>query len=355
MRPAVRLDAGIPALALAVATFCLLTGCTPREAPGDEGEPAAPDAAAGSAAETPAPQHTLSADQTHNRWSRTIPPILSVESGAVIEAYLEEASDQQLTPESTVEDLATLSFDPIHPLTGPVYVEGAEPGDLLAVTLHEIELGNWGWLANVPGFGFLSEQFPDPYLRIFEFEPGDTSVGFAPGIRIPLRPFPGVMGVAPDTDSMLVTIPPRQNGGNMDDRDMVEGATVYFPVLVEGALFSIGDPHIAQGDGEVGGTAIEGPLRVVYELEVIKGAGPIPSPHYETDEFYAVTGFAPTIDEAARNAVEAMVDYLVSSRDLSRQEAYALASMAGDLKISEVVDVPNMLVAMRISKDVIGN
>ncbi len=340
-----RAFAGVPLLALILAAGC---------APGDGADAAEQMAGGGEAPPTPEPQHTLTADQTHNRWSRAIPPILTVASGAVIEAYLEEASDQQLTPTSTVADLATLSFDPIHPLTGPVYVEGAEPGDLLAVTLHEIELGDWGWVANVPGFGFLADRFPDPYLRIFEFEPGDTSVGFAPGIRIPLRPFPGVMGVAPDTDSMLVTIPPRQNGGNMDDRDLVEGTTVYFPVLVEGALFSIGDPHIAQGDGEVGGTAIEGPLRVVYELEVIKGAGPIPSPHYETDEFYAVTGFAPTIDEAARNAVQAMVDYLVSARDLSRQEAYQLASMAGDLKISEVVDVPNMLVAMRISKDVIG-
>lgn len=350
MRPSVaRRRVRIPGFAALV----VAAGCAPGGGPGGE-EPAG-DAPDGTASETPAPQHTLTADQTHNRWSRAIPPILTVESGAVIEAYLEEASDQQLTPESTVEDLATLSFDPIHPLTGPVYVEGAEPGDLLAVTLHEIELGDWGWVANVPGFGFLSEHFPEPYLRTFEFEPGDTSVGFAPGIRIPLRPFPGVMGVAPDTDSMLVTIPPRQNGGNMDDRDLVEGTTVYFPVLVEGALFSLGDPHVAQGDGEVGGTAIEGPLRVVYELEVIKRAGPIPSPHYETDEFYAVTGFAPTIDEAARNAVEAMIDYLVSSRDLSRQEAYQLASMAGNLKIAEVVDVPNMLVAMRISKDVIGN
>ncbi len=346
MTAAGRVSAGVSLLSLVLATGCAPgdgTGAAEEMADGEEVSP------------TPEPQHTLTADQTHNRWSRAIPPILTVESGAVIEAYLEEASDRQLTPESTVEDLATLSFDPIHPLTGPVYVEGAEPGDLLAVTLHEIELGDWGWVANVPGFGFLADRFPDPYLRIFEFEPGDTSVGFAPGIRIPLRPFPGVMGVAPDTDSMLVTIPPRQNGGNMDDRDLVEGTTVYFPVLVEGALFSMGDPHIAQGDGEVGGTAIEGPLRVVYELEVIKGAGPIASPHYETDEFYAVTGFAPTIDEAARNAVEAMIDFLVSSRDLSRQEAYQLTSMAGDLKISEVVDVPNMLVAMRISKDVIGN
>ncbi|MCY3599047.1 MAG: acetamidase/formamidase family protein [Gemmatimonadetes bacterium] len=342
-----RVSAGVPLVSLVLALGCAPDG-------GADSAEMAPAGEGGGPA-TPEPQHTLTADQTHNRWSRTIPPILTVESGAVIEAYLEEASDGQLTPESTFEDLVTLSFDPIHPLTGPVYVEGAEPGDLLAVTLHEIELGDWGWVANVPGFGFLADRFPEPYLRTFEFEPGDTSVEYAPGIRIPLRPFPGVMGVAPDTDSMLVTIPPRQNGGNMDDRDLVEGTTVYFPVLVEGALFSMGDPHIAQGDGEVGGTAIEGPLRVVYQVEVVKGIGPIPSPHYETDEFYAVTGFAPTIDEAARNAVEAMIDYLVRSQELSRQEAYQLASMAGDLKIAEVVDVPNMLVAMRISKDVIGN
>ena len=341
-----------PSAGVLLLSLVLALGCA-----SDEGDGSAAMVLGGEqgGSPTPEPQHTLTADQTHNRWSRTIPPILTVESGAVIEAYLEEASDGQLTPQSTFEDLATLSFDPIHPLTGPVYVKGAEPGDLLAVTLHEIELGDWGWVANVPGFGFLADRFPDPYLKTFEFEPGVTSVDFAPGIQIPLRPFPGVMGVAPDTDSMLVTIPPRQNGGNMDDRDLVEGTTIYFPVLVEGALFSVGDPHVAQGDGEVGGTAIEGPLRVVYEVEVLKGVGPIPSPHYETDEFYAVTGYGPSIDEAARNAVEAMIDYLVRTQDLSRQEAYQLTSMAGDLKIAEVVDMPNMLVAMRISKDVIGN
>ncbi len=311
--------------------------------------------AAGSAAErtVPAPAHSLRADQTHNRWSRAIPPILRVPSGTVIEAYLEEASDGQLTPASTAADLASISFDPIHPLTGPVFVEGASPGDVLAVTLHEIEIGDWGWTANVPGFGFLADQFPDPYLKIFRFAPGAAMAEFGPGIRIPLRPFPGVMGVAPDTDSMLVTIPPRANGGNMDDRDLVAGTTVYFPVFVEGALFSLGDPHLAQGDGEVAGTAIEGPLRVVYEVNVLKGARAIPSPQYETDEYYAVTGFATTIDEAARNATAAMVDYLVATLGLPRIEAYALASLAAHLKISEVVDVPHVLVAMRIPKSVL--
>ncbi len=303
---------------------------------------------------TPEPEFTLASDQTHNRWSRAIPPVLRVASGSVIEAYLEEASDGQLTPESTVADLATISFDPIHPLTGPVFVEGAEPGDVLAVTLHEIEIGDWGWAANVPGFGFLAEEFREPWLRTFRFAPGARRAEFDTGIRIPLRPFPGVMGVAPDTDSMWVTIPPRENGGNMDDRDLTTGTTVYFPVFVEGALFSIGDPHLAQGDGEVMGTAIEGPLRVVYEVNVVKGGRRMGSPQYETDDYYAVTGFATTIDEAARNATRAMIDYLVDTKGLSRSDAYALASLAGNLKIAEVVDLPHVLVTMKMPKAVLG-
>ena len=140
----------------------------------------------------------------------------------------------------------------------------------------------------------------------------------------------------------------------MDDRDLVAGTTVYFPVFVEGALFSLGDPHLAQGDGEVMGTAIEGPLRVVYEIDLIKDGRSIPSPQYETDEYYAVTGYAPTIDEAGRNATRAMIDYLVQEHGLSRMEAYALASLAANLKIAEVVDVPNMLVTMKISKATLG-
>lgn len=306
----------------------------------------------------PAPKagYSLSADQTHNRWSRTIEPELRVPSGSVIEVATEEASDRQLTPESTVEDLNNLSFDPIHPLTGPVYVEGAEPGDVLKVTLHEIELGAWGWTAIVPGFGFLADEFTEPWLKTFEFDQDASTARFAEDIEIPLKPFPGVMGVAPDTDSLLSTIPPRYNGGNMDDPHIVEGTTVYFPVLVEGALFSIGDAHAAQGMGEVCGTAIEAPMRIVYEVEVLKGGRSIDEPEYETDDYYAVTGFGTTIDEAAKKATRYMIDYLQEVHGMNRQEAYALSSLAGDLKIAEVVDVPHMLVSMHISKDVLpGN
>ena len=160
------------------------------------------------------------------------------------------------------------------------------------------------------------------------------------------------MGVAPDTDSMLVTIPPRTNGGNMDNRHMKAGTTVYFPVQVEGALFSIGDTHAAQGDGEVSGTAIEAPMRIVLHLEVMENTRGMVEPQYETDEYYGVTGFGTTIDEAARKATLYMIDYLVAEHGLTREEAYVLCSLAGDLKISETVDVPHMLVSMHMPKSI---
>lgn len=300
----------------------------------------------------PEADYQLSADQTHNRWSSAIEPVLRVPSGSVIQVATEEASDQQLNINSTLEDLANLSFDPIHPLTGPVYVEGAEPGDVLKVTLHKIELGDWGWTAIVPGFGFLAEEFDEPYLKTFELGADKKTAEFSDNIHIPLKPFPGVMGVAPATDSMLSTIPPRANGGNMDDPNITEGSAVYFPVMVEGALFSIGDTHAAQGHGEVCGTAVEAPMNIVYEIEVIKNGRAISEPQYETNDYYAVTAFATTIDEAAKKATRFMIDYLVEEKGMTRNDAYALCSLAGDLKIAEVVDVPHMLVSMHIPKHI---
>jgi len=301
-------------------------------------------------AQIPEPDYSLTRDQTHNKFSRSIPPALTVPSGAVISVETEEASDAQLDIESTSADIPNVEFDPIHPLTGPVYVEGAEPGDVLAVTLHKVEMGDWGWSGIFPGFGFLSEEFDQPFLKTFELARDAKVAIFSDRISIPLKPFPGVMGVAPDTDSLLSTIPPRANGGNMDDPNMTEGTTVYFPVFVEGALFSIGDTHATQGMGEVCGTAIEAPMHIIYEVEVIKDGRSISEPQYETDDYYAVTAFATTIDEAAKKATRYMIDYLTDMHGLSRNEAYILCSLAGDLKIAEVVDVPHMLVAMHMPK-----
>lgn len=329
----------------------LSVACSPPgTSQGGTGEGGATDAAARAG---PTPQYTLTAEATHNRFSAAIPPTLRVPSGAVVEVYTKEATDGQLTPESELADLLALSFDPIHPLTGPVYVEGAEPGDVLAVTLHDIEVGEWGWTAVLPGFGFLADEFDQPYLKIFQLGPEVSTVQLTDRVELPLRPFAGVMGVAPATDSMLSTIPPRANGGNMDNRHLVEGVTVYFPIFVEGALFSIGDTHAAQGDGEVSGTAIEAPMRIVYQLEVIKGGRQISEPQYESDDYYAVTAFALSIDEAAKKATRYMIDYLVEAWGMDRTEAYVLCSLAGDLKISEVVDVPHVLVSMHIPKRVL--
>ena len=277
-----------------------------------------------------------------------------MKSGSVIKADAYEASDNQLHRNATLEDLINIDFGPIHAMTGPVYVEEAEVGDILAVDLLKVELGDYGWQAIVGGFGFLTERFPNPKLNIHEIDVVNKTTMFNDKIKIPLKPFPGIMGVAPNTEEMLSTIPPRANGGNMDDPSLVEGTTVYFPVFVKGALFSIGDGHAVQGYGEVCGSAIEAPMTFTYRLRVLKNKPPIQEPQYETDDYYAVTGFGTTIDIATKKAVNYMVDYLINNYNVSPEDAYMLCSLVGDLKIAEVVDVPNMLVTMHFPKSIIN-
>jgi len=299
------------------------------------------------------PEFVLTKDQTHNKFSSSIAPILRVKSGTIIEAFTEDASDEQFKMDSGIEDLRKLDFEPIHPLTGPVFVENALPGDVLKVTLHDIEVGDWGWNAIFPGFSFVADSIKGEYLRIYDLKNNKTTVNFNDSIQLKLNPFPGVMGVAPATTELLSTIPPRANGGNMDDPNMTVGTSVYFPVFVEGGLFSIGDGHAVQGLGEVCGTAIEVPLRIIYEIELIKDKS-IQEPQYETDTYYATTGFGTSIDIAAKKATLYMVEYLLKEHQLSENEAYALCSLAGDLKIAETVDAPHMLVTMHMSKEVLG-
>ena len=299
------------------------------------------------------PDFRLSASQTHSKFSRSIEPAVSVPSGSVVEVFTHEATGGQFDSNSSVDDLANVDMNMVHTLTGPVFVEGAEPGDTLAVRLLEIEPADWGWMAIIPHFGLLTHDFGDTTkLRTFSLNNERGYVDFSDNIRIPLRPFAGVMGVAPDTDEMLDTIPPRANGGNLDDPNLTVGTTVYFPVFVTGALFSIGDTHAVQGLGEVSGTAMEAPMRIVYRISVLKNARPIQEVQYETDSYYATTGFAKTIDEAAQKATRFMVDYLVHNHGLTRENAYMLCSIAGDLHIAEAVDVPHMLVTMHVPKSI---
>jgi acetamidase/formamidase len=298
-----------------------------------------------------ASRFTIAPGNEHHAFSRAIPPVLRVPDGAVVEVHTKEASDNLVTPGMTSEAYRQLVWpEPYgHPLTGPVYVEGAEPGDTLAVTLLEIELGDWGWTDAHPEYAYLGDELDRAHLKTYSFTGDKKFARFSEGISVPLRPFPGVMGVAPDTDQMLSTVPPRASGGNMDDPNIVEGTTVYFPIFVEGALFSIGDTHAAQGHGEVSGTAIEAPMRIVFKVAVVKGGRSIAEPQYETADFYAVTAVAPTLDEAARNATRFMVAYLMDVHGLGRHEAHMLSSIAADLKIAQVVN-GTVLVSMHIPK-----
>jgi acetamidase/formamidase len=297
------------------------------------------------------PDFTIAQGKEHYAFSRAIAPVLRVPDGAVVEVYTKEASDNLVTLGMTSEAYRNLVWpEPWgHPLAGPVYVEGARPGDVLAVTLLVIELGDWGWTDTHPDYAYLGAELEEVHLKTYSFTKDKKHAAFSDGIAVPLRPFPGVMGVAPDTDEMLSTVPPRAHGGNLDDPNIVEGTTVYFPVFVEGALFSIGDTHAAQGHGEVSGTAIEAPMRIVYRVNVIKGGRAIAEPQYETDDFYAVTAFETTLDEAARKATRFMVAYLVDVHRLERHQAIMLSSVAADLKVAQVVN-GNVLVAMHIAK-----
>jgi len=212
--------------------------------------------------------HHLDDTQPHAFWDNTLPPRVHIQPGDTVVFETLEASAQQIQPHSTSEVISTLDFAFIHPLTGPVYVEGAEPGDALVVEIISIKHKGWGWNAVIPNFGLLGEDFSEPYLHHYKLS--ETSCEFRPDIHIPYEPFCGVMGVAPREAGRFTTIPPRENAGNIDIRHLTPGSKAFFPVLVPGALFSCGDCHSAQGDGEVNGTGIETLMTVTLTLQ--KGA-----------------------------------------------------------------------------------
>ncbi len=225
-----------------------------------------------------------------------------------------------------------------HPLTGPIHVEGAEPGDMLEVRIEEI-----GWLhpygvgAFSPGGGTLPDAFPYAGLKLFRFD-GDGTTAFAPGIRLTLAPFFGSIGVAPPPLSGRVSSgPPGYHVGNLDNKELGVGSTLYLPVHVEGALLSIGDGHALQGDGEVSGTAIEtsltGRIRVILHK-----SRRLLWPRAETATHYITMGLDPDLDEAARIAVREMIAYLVEERGLTREDAYILCSVVVDLRVTQTVD-----------------
>jgi acetamidase/formamidase len=289
----------------------------------------------------------------HAFWDQSLPPRLTIRPGDTVVFETLEASAGQITPRSRSAALATVSFDPIHPLTGPVFVRGAEPGDALAVQVVSLKHKGWGWNAVLPGFGLLANDFTAPYLHHYTLSRGGCV--FRKDIVIPYEPFCGVMGVAPRDPGRLTTIPPRENGGNIDIRHLTPGSTLYLPVLVKGALFSCGDCHAAQGDGEVNGTGVESPMSVTLRFGLVKRAK-LPELRFKTAAgkpltragakgYYATTAHGPDLFVNAQTAVRYMVDYVAKTYRMSREQAYCLCGAAVDLKISEIVDAPNWIVS----------
>lgn len=297
--------------------------------------------------------HHLDDTQPHAFWDNSYPARIRIKPGDTVVFETLEASACQVTPDSHDEAVAHLNFDLIHPLTGPVYVEGAEPGDGLEVEIISIKHKGWGWNAVIPGFGLLGEDFPNPYLHHYKL--GRTHCEFREDILIPYEPFCGVMGVGPRERGRLNTIPPRENAGNIDIRHLTPGTRVTFPVLVPGALFSCGDCHSAQGDGEVNGTGIETPMTVTLRFHVKRGAN-IPELRFITppgkkltitdkDGYFVTTAHGPDLFKDAQQAVRYMIDYLSSGHNMTREQAYCLCGAAVDLKVSEIVDAPNWIVS----------
>ncbi|MEM4917169.1 MAG: acetamidase/formamidase family protein [Acidilobaceae archaeon] len=347
-------------------------------------------------------------DICHNRWHPDIKPVIEVNPGDIIEVETRDALDGQISPDPGFDDVAGADLSLVHPLTGPVYVRGAKPGDLLVVDVLSITPDSFGYSVIIPGFGLLRDLFPKPFKVRWAISGGYATSPDLPNVRIPADPFFGVMGVAPskpllesirrrEDDLMkrggfvlpptpkgavpqiepiasegLRTIPPRENGGNLDIRHFSPGSKIFFPVFVDGALFSLGDAHYAQGDGEVCGTAIEMNAKATLRFYIIKEGAkkynirfPIYKPsessikRFQWSKTIAITGVG-VIDErnesenATLSAKHAIIETIniLEKIGYSREQAYIIASVAVDLRLSQLVDVPNFTVSAFLPLDI---
>jgi len=305
--------------------------------------------------------HDVHPDAFHYAWDNALNHALEVEPGEVVELHARDASDEQIRQDSTAQDVVRIDFAHVNPVSGPVFVKGARPGDVLVVELLELRPSSWGWTAIIPGFGLLADEFPDPWLRISAIDPKQRAVRFSERVSLQLRPFPGTLGVAPAASGPHPILPPSRAGGNLDTKHLVAGTTLYLPVGVEGALFSLGDTHAAQGDGEVCGTAVESAMDVVVRLSLRRDLS-IDAPQYDAPlatapppaGHHVCTGVGPDLVEAARDATRAMIRHLGDRHGIEREEAYALASVACDLRIHELVDAPNWVVGAFLPDAIFG-
>ena len=347
----------------------------------------------------------------HNRWHPDIPPLIEVDPGEEVVLETRDASDCQIKPSMTVADLTNLDAKVAHPLTGPVYIKGARPGDLLEIEYLDILPQPCGWTRNRPGAGFLRDLFTEPYLAHWDIKDGWATSPQIPGVRIPNGSFMGTAGIAPSRAQLeawsrreaalvarggiaflpdpqdavpprgpiaaegLRTLPPRENCGNVDAKQLTKGSRLLIPVNVEGALYSAGDGHFAQGDSECCITAIEMGATAVVRFRLHAGEaarhhirwprfahpGYFAAPEWAAPRNFIATMGMPIRDDgtqegedltlAARNALINMIE-LLQERGWSREQAYIICSVAVDLRISNVVDLPNVTVSAFLPEDI---
>jgi len=294
------------------------------------------------------PNLVLPAEASHSFWSRSIPPLATLESGDVIRIATRDANDGFYNRTSTDEDARRKPAFTGHPLTGPIAIKDAEPGQTLLVTVLDIEVPSWGFTAFYPGRGLLPQELDEAHVQIWDLSDGLHAHGI-PGIRVPLAPFPGIIGVAPDSNIPLATSPPMRSGGNLDIRQATRGAEIQLPIEVAGALLSVGDVHAAQGEGEVCTTAIEIASAVTLRLEVTDAQTTTPRLHTPALETlpgpaFGVAASHHDLHEACKRALLGLIDWLTSERGLSREDAYILSSVVGQLRLSQIVNIPQYTV-----------
>jgi acetamidase/formamidase len=305
------------------------------------------------------PEYNLNAEQLQFAWDNSFDPVLEIEPGDTVTIETWDASGHFYSPKSTSADLPKPKPYAGHPLTGPIAIRGAQPGDTLVIDVLDVAAATWGWTALGPIGGLLPHDFSQPYLRIWDLSDGRFARGME-GIHVPLAPFCGIMGVAPAAAGRHSTVPPRRVGGNMDVRQLTAGSTLYLPVEVEGALFSVGDAHGMQGDGEVCLTAIEmdSTARLRFGLSQTPIAEPqvrLPGPPtFIGGPYHGCTAHAPDLMDAARNATRHLIDWLGREARLSPEDAYALSSVVAELRMSQVVDAPNWTVTAFFPLAVLG-
>jgi acetamidase/formamidase len=289
-------------------------------------------------------EHEIDASRIHHRWDAALEPTLRVEPGDTVHFDIKMAGHGQVENGWEFER-AAFDFDTLYNLLGPVHVEGAQPGDTLEVEILELRTGSWGWTSILPELGLLPEDFPEPSIRYFDLTQGDTTA-LGDRVRIPIEPFLGTMGTLPDDIEQATPFPPHKGGGNVDTRHLKIGTTLFLPVFREGALFSCGDPHAAQGDGEVCVSAIETDMQATLRFGLRKHGistprfivpGPL-TPRTDAGGYYGTMGIDPDLMQGAKTAVRGMIELVTAEHGLDAEDAYVLCSLAGDLKILEIVD-----------------